>query len=272
MFMKVVKYPYGYLFIDLKPFTPENQRLKCIEPGSHNTVQPVDHVTRQEIIKEEGLPEVNHSAVGTQTGHIEEPVNSLDYLKNNSEDIMENKGHACDDCGQLFDTVHDVQRHVKRGWCPESNEPASKKMKTDDNEISSEINENEGYLHLWQAAQRQSKDRYNALYDKYIEGGENEDEAAEMADERIQPYREKLFFGKYQSLLELYLFPLRTNTTHRSIVEKIDDLRNKGASLSTAVKRVLKKYKNDFADLFGELLSDTESADETDSEEESDTE
>jgi hypothetical protein len=26
---------------------------------------------------------------------------------------MEPKGHACDDGGQLFDTVHDVQRHVK---------------------------------------------------------------------------------------------------------------------------------------------------------------
>ncbi|KAL4229753.1 hypothetical protein ACF0H5_010142 [Mactra antiquata] len=185
---------------------------------------------------------------------------------------MENKGHACDDCGQLFDTVHDVQRHVKRGWCPESNEPASNKMKTDDVEISSDIDENEGYLHLWQAAQRQSNDRFNALYDKYIAEGENKDEAAEMADERIQPYKEKLFFGKYQSLLELYWFPLRTNTTHRSIIEKIDDLRNKGASLSTAVKRVLKKYKNEFADLFGELLSDDESAEETDNEVESDTE
>jgi hypothetical protein len=60
-----------------------------------------------------------------------------------------------------------------------------------------------------------------------------------------------------------------TNTTHRGIVEKIKDLRRKGVSLTSAVKRVLKKNKNAFENLFEIEESDSESeedANEEDSE------
>ncbi|KAL4238609.1 hypothetical protein ACF0H5_003316 [Mactra antiquata] len=98
-FAKATKYPYGYLFIDLKPFTPEDRRLKCIRQNNQNS-DYIGHVTPPEPIKEDILPEVNHSAVGDQTGHVEEPEKSQDYLENNAEEIMD-KGQACDDCGQF---------------------------------------------------------------------------------------------------------------------------------------------------------------------------
>jgi hypothetical protein len=69
-------------------------------------------------------------------------------------------------------------------------------------------------------------------------------------------------------LLELYWFPLRRNVTHRAIVELIDELRNKGVSLSSAVKRVLGKHKSDFGDLFEVELSDDENSEYSDSKEE----
>lgn len=47
------------------------------------------------------MPVLNYSAAGIQTGHLEEETQKID------------KGQACEDRGQLFDTVHDVQRHVK---------------------------------------------------------------------------------------------------------------------------------------------------------------
>ena len=101
-------------------------------------------MTPQELIKEEIVSKVNHSAIGLQTGHIEDkPGESGKSFENNSDQksaeedlfhsaenslvIMEKKGHACDDCGQVFDTVHDVQRHVKSGWCPENRDQKRRK-------------------------------------------------------------------------------------------------------------------------------------------------
>ena len=67
-----------------------------------------EHVTQQNAIKGDVTPEINHSSFGGQSVHI------------NSSPKQENidNGHSCDDCGLLFDSAHDVQRHVKRGWCP----------------------------------------------------------------------------------------------------------------------------------------------------------
>ncbi|WAQ94829.1 YMD3-like protein [Mya arenaria] len=178
-FAKATKYPYGYLLVDLKPFTAEDDRLKY-------------------------------------------------DLKLKS---MAGKGKACDDCGLLFDSAHDVQRHVKRGCCPETRETMGEPPS----------------------------------YDQYIDDGYNEGDSYEMASERTQPYKERLFFANYQRLLERYWLPLVTNASHRIIVEQIDNLRQKGVSLpSSAVKRVLRKYQHEFQDLF-ELSDDSgkESDDES---------
>jgi uncharacterized C2H2 Zn-finger protein len=140
----------------------------------------------QVLINTEDIINKRHSSLGVQTVHI---------CKNSEqENTMGDKAQACDDCGLLFDSAHDVQRHVKCGWCPESNEPPTKKMKTEQSELDDDAEENEGYQHLWHVAQSQSKDRYKKLYDQYIDDEESEDDATDMARERTQPYTEKLFF------------------------------------------------------------------------------
>lgn len=96
------------------------------------------------------MPEVNHFTIGLQTDQIEEKSenNRENKVENNSEEFMENKGKACYDCGQLFHTVHDVQRHVKSGWCPEHKD--QKKQKYDDMSDSEDtVEDNEAYVQLW---------------------------------------------------------------------------------------------------------------------------
>ena len=110
MFEKATRQPYGYLLVDLKAYTPENDRLKCkITWADHHLERerPAYRQTDLSVvpIKEGSQPEVSHSSTRFQSVHIEE-----------KQEIMAEKGQACDDCGLLFDTVHDVQRHVKRGW------------------------------------------------------------------------------------------------------------------------------------------------------------
>lgn len=122
MFAKATKNPYGYLLVDLKPFTPNDKRLKCIDQfeampinqsGSH-------HVTPQETIKEDILPDLHHSSTGLQSVHIDNSDNT---------EKME-KANACDDCGRLFDSIHDVQRHVKN-WCQENGQNNKRKREND---------------------------------------------------------------------------------------------------------------------------------------------
>ena len=140
MFNKATKQPYGYLLVDLKPFTPENERLKHRvmwqdDKGALSTNQEADKLPLS--IKEGTSPTVSHSSVGVQTVNID--VEQQDTT-------MSDKVNSCDDCGLLFDTAHDVQRHVKSGWCADTQAPLSKKRKVDavdsDNETSESIEEN----------------------------------------------------------------------------------------------------------------------------------
>jgi hypothetical protein len=177
-FAKATKYPYGYLLVDLKPFTPDNQRLKCIEQNAYcKNAEYEGHVTPPGSIKENGFPEVNHSTAGVQTDHIEdylEPKKSQDYYDNNSEEIMESKGQACDDCGQLFDTNHDMQRHVKSGWCPESMDQKKRTREeiSDSEHEEDALEDNEAYVNLWKRARKSNDEKFDRIYNKLIDDGE----------------------------------------------------------------------------------------------------
>jgi hypothetical protein len=275
-FAKATKYPYGHLLVDLKPFTPENQRLKCIRQNKNT--ESINQVTPPEPIKGDVFPEVHHSAVGFQTDHIEDkPEESENNLENNLEGIMENKGQACDDCGQLFDTVHDVQRHVKNGWCPDYRDQKKRKheeMSDSDHEDDS-VEDNEAYIQLWKRARESNDQQFDKIYNKFIDNGEESDTAQEMAEERIQPYNEKEFFSKYTSLIDNYILPLRNNRLHTQIMSQIDKLISKGYNTTSAVTKVLRKNKNSFQDLFDMEFTDDEeeeSEDDVDGEEEIDSE
>jgi hypothetical protein len=253
--------------VDLKPFTSENQRLKCF---SQNHLESTSHVTPPELIKEDTVSEVNHSVVGVQTGNIKDKSeNNLDNnLEKTSEKIMENTGHACDDCGQLFDTVHDVQRHVKNGWCPDYRDQKKRKheeMSDSDHEDDS-VEDNEAYIQLWKRARESNDQQFDKIYNKFIDNGEESDTAQEMAEERIQPYNEKEFFSKYTSLIDNYILPLTNNKLHQEIMDNIDKLISKGYNTTSAVTKVLKKYKNSFQDLFDMEFTDDESSDEEEEE------
>ena len=257
-FAKATKHPYGYLMIDLKPFTPESKRLKCSSAIKILTNQNAEPGT--ETIKEGQVPTSHHSAVGTQTNHIVEQDKTPDYFENTSEPIMDNTGQACDDCGQLFDTVHDVQRHVKSGWCPENREQKKRKHEEEnDSEQDETVENNEAYIQLWKRARNSNKEKFEKIYNTYIDDGKESDEAQEMAEERTQPHNEKAFFNDYTILIDNYILPLKNNGIHRQIMNQIDKLISKGYSTTSAVKRTLRKYKNSFQDVFDMEFTDDES-------------
>ena len=266
MFEKATKKPYGYLLVDLKPFTPENDRLKSevLWADQHlATGRPAYNQSDHSIepIKEGSHPEASHSDFGFEPVHIEEQ----------QQEIMAEKGQACDDCGLLFDTFHDVQRHVKRGWCPETTQSKKRKIEEDTDEDDGPVEDNEAYNHLWKLAKKEVKDRFDRLYDRYLSDGENENDAADMARDRVKQAEENDFFQRYTTLLEVYWFPLKDSSVHKNIVQQINLLREKGVSLSSAVKRVINKNKGRFEDLFDTEISEDE-ASENNSDDETDNE
>ena len=146
-----------------------------------------------------------------------------------------------------------------------------RKIEEDTDEDDGPIEDNEAYNHLWKLAKKEVKDRFNRLYDRYLSDGENENDAADMARDRVKPAEEKNFFQRYTTLLEVYWFPLKDSSVHKNIVRQINLLREKGVSLSSAVKRVINKNKGRFEDLFDTEISEDEesennSDDETDNE------
>ena len=265
VFTKATKAPYGYMLVDLKPFTPEKERLQ------HKVTWPdeVQGETKSTNQRPEWYPTAIKEGTPTRSNHLSVGYRTVSIDPEETETIMSEKGNACDDCGLLFDTSHDVQRHVKRGWCTESQELPTKKRKLEEQTIDSEsmesVEDNEAYLHMWKLAKRDGSERYKELCDKYVAQGEDDDDASEMAAERVKPYEIKSFLNRYSTLLETYWLPLQNSPLHVRVLRQIQALTQKGVPVSSAITRVLRKHKPTFEDLFDTVVSEDEQESDEDS-------
>ena len=275
MFDKATKYPYQYLLVDLKPFTPENDRLIANpEWTNRNKEHP------NGFIKDKNADVSGHCCFGFSSEHIDkEPQENnkeKEIITAENMNNLQEKTAACDDCGLLFDSVHDVQRHVKSGWCPENSEPPSKKRKVEVDEDSENddenVDENEGFCTLWKIAKQSTKERYDKVISQLIANGEDEEESREIAVERVQPYVERMFLSKYEILLNDYIFPLENNVLHKKVLAYVKTLLAKGINQTAAIKRTIKKYKKEFQDLFENEVTDDEDSNEEDDQTESESE
>ena len=73
--------------------------------------------------------------------------------------------------------------------------------------------------------------------------GESEETARDTAEERTKPYDEKMFFSKYETLLNNYMFPLEDNVLHKKVLAYVKTLTAKGVNQTTAIKRSVRRYK-----------------------------
>ena len=60
---------------------------------------------------------------------------------------------------------------------------------TDDN-----IEDNEAFLRLWKGVKSNCKGKFDKIYQKYRDDGEDEDDATEMTEDRIKPFEKRIFF------------------------------------------------------------------------------
>ena len=60
------------------------------------------------------------------------------------------------------------------------------------------IEDNEAFLRLWKEVISNCKDKFDKIYQKYIDDGEDEDDATEMTEDRIKPFEKRFFSSKVQ--------------------------------------------------------------------------
>jgi len=266
-FYDAVSKPYGYLLLNLKPTTPKNMRLLSNVIGTNTTYDVI-----------------------SQSAYIKHDV--TDKLYYNGEDLSAEQTYmnmpSCDDCGVVLDSMHDLQRHIQ-SWCPENeilkrkwddtedNEDGMKKAKWIEYESESENsvqdeNEgyNEGYKGLLNDAIDAAKPRFDEKYDTCVEDSMDKDKACQQSNEDITRFVQKEFYKRYTTYLELAIH-LEKSKVHEQIVRNIQSLIDDDVNQDKAIKRILRKSRVYFEDLFDDdYFEINDKSEETSDEEDSD--
>ena len=138
---KATQRPHGYLFVDLKQTTSEEDRLKSDifhnVPDREHQIRPLLNMKLSQLgegpsqpIPPPGIPandKIMRNPImreGNLSDHVTEHLN-VNNMDDSTDSIHSMTGHgagnmsnACDDCGIVFNHTRAVQKHVKRG-CPE---------------------------------------------------------------------------------------------------------------------------------------------------------
>ncbi len=146
-FNEATERPFGHLLVDLKANTPESLRLRSnalsetVKKASSGSSDISAQVSRQPAVVEQmSLQSIQTPAEVTQSPAIYKTpdrasAEPLVVSVDDDDDTMP----CCDDCGLVFETHHDVQRHIKT-WCPDkrpatidkAEEPPTKMLKATD--------------------------------------------------------------------------------------------------------------------------------------------
>ena len=197
LFLKAFHYatkePYGYLLVDLKQDTADKNRLKT------NVIKVAD----------------KNKLLHSQTGCQQDNIMDRQGLENNKMD----KHHClCIDCGIMFASPMDLQKHVKRG-CPENEEPAAKRFYP----ASSDESEDESG---WNDIVQQVYDRYDDNYSQKVKTYENDGysnlEARQKATEDLfQKYKRGIIKNDMLKTMN----SLKHSMIHLEVTQQLQNLK-----------------------------------------------
>ena len=280
-YKEAVSKPFGYLLVDLKQETPESLRLKTEIFGSQMEnpgVYKRNHLTRfcqlaakprgvnmENTIAQQTLPNPDIISPVTQRIYPVRPgyMSDQSYRTDMVEQTM--NPLSCIDCGGLFATPFDLQRHVKR-VCPMDQDTSD--VDIENEETSDEEDDNSGFNDLVNKVLDKNQDQFQKKIQKLMDSEHiSEKEARTEAKELMLPRDKSLFLKEYKKVLENEL-KLRQSPLHREIKKDIDELINEESlKTSLAISRVLNKRKRKFDELLKADDSDSEQDDESEDDE-----
>ena len=211
-YTETTKRPYGYLFIDLKQNTPEEDRLKTdifdsvpdIKSCSPNMMggRVVEYINKdtREVSQFEDKP------------HSEQT-----YLRDFEKDDrnIRKKMTSCDECGLIFENISDLARHINR-WCRENNDLRGKREDDEDDYKESKkarleeqtiIDEGEdiAFTKLAELAREANEDKWESKVDEYVNDGLTEEEARLKDNRKLNGVDLDQFMSSYGTLMQYIL-------------------------------------------------------------------
>jgi len=282
-YIEATKRPYGYLFIDLKQSTPEEDRLKTdiFDNSLERESLRCQPYKSSNLIGGSINEYINRdtSEVGQfEDGHRSEQTYLRDVEKDNTN--TEEKMPSCDDCGLLFENIPDLARHMHR-WCPETNELKRQRDDNEDDYIPSKksrleeqttIDEGEdvAFTQLAELAREQNEDKWESKVDKYIKDGQTEEEARLKANRKLKDEDLDQMMFRYHSLIQ-YILQLKNGSLHLKVMKMVDDLIQDGMDYNKAIKIAIRKYKHMLENYLDEVI-DNENYESVDEEDDDDNE
>lgn len=204
-----------------------------------------------------------HSSVGTETDHTLELVNSTQTMSATVGDTQAERFHSCVDCGQVYTSAHDLVKHINR-WCPEIEEPNSKRLKMLEEEEEEDLEENPAIKLMLSDSKEENEMKWQKIVEKYLDEGMDEDQAKKKADFEITEDDKQVFFKKYADFLRCAV-DLRKNFVTVDVLNEIDDLLDQGYDTKKAIQKVIRKNKNKFDVLFESDYEETDTDPESES-------
>lgn len=209
---------------------------------------------------------------GTQEYYYPPSSNSwatpLDTRNVQTREIDE-KYPSCSECGTMFASTYDLQRHTKNG-CP---------MEEEEDDAKSEVSEEDddsGFTLLVNQVLEENQSQFDRKLDQLMDENSKltRHEAREEVRDMMLPKDRALLFRKYKRIL-MITSNLNKSKLHRAIREEIIAvMENTDIDVETAISRVLNKHKQDFDELLEieDITDDEESDEESGEDKESDEE
>ena len=222
-FRDATQEPYRYLLIDLKQDTADKDRL------------------RTSIIKGGGNSKMIQLTTGSEQENCVKKAVEVGYK-------MDKSHCPCTDCGIIFASSTDLQKHVKRG-CPENNQPPVKRLCVENTDEPDESG--------WHNIVQQVYEKYVEKVDSYENDGYSNLESREKATEDLFWKYRKGIMKQYADILTT-LHNLKKSMIHREIMQDIQRLMDeKNYQFAKALKLVLQWNSS----LFDELIDSEEEDD-----------
>ena len=146
---------------------------------------------------------------------------------------------SCSECGVMFVSSYDLQRHAENG-CP-------MEMDTDDDKMSN-ISDDEGaFVSLVNEVWEENQSQFDKKFVQLMEKNElSKKEAREEVSEMMLPKERALLLKKYKRIL-LLSTKLNKSKLHRDIKMAVSTLTEKtDVDLDRTISRVLNRYRHEF--------------------------
>jgi hypothetical protein len=244
--------------------------------------------TNPELISEESVPTIEDqtermSYYGSTQDYphfnsvtTKEPTVSQDlrsYPWPSKHNNTEKAYPTCVECGTMFASLYDLQRHIKNGCPMEEDTDENDTMSDDENDTNSDANkedDDEGFTSLVNEVWKENQAQFNNKLDQLMK--ENADlsdkEAREEVSEMMLHKDRTLLQTKYKRILVLWT-KLNKSKLHREIKKTVTSLvKEQNMDLDKAISYAFKKYRYEFEELLeaNEDYYKEETTDESDDE------